>query len=131
MDLIPLIKEKVLSVCKKKGWVGVRKLRIAFRNLKSRKSDIINRAEFKYFLNDFGISLLDSEISFIFLQFDQNRRDQINFMQVFDSFVEVSDQRLEWIKQFSQQLSKGTGKISFNYLEGLVNTDFHPEVERK
>ena len=46
---------------------------------------MIKRADFKYYLTDFGIVLNDSEVAFIYQAFDLNRKDEINFMKLYDS----------------------------------------------
>ena len=84
---MPSVKEKILLICRKSGWIGMRKLRIFLRNLTKRKSDKINKTNFKYFLADFGILLNDSEISYIYQIFDENRKDEINFMTFFDNLI--------------------------------------------
>lgn len=84
---MPIIKEKILSVCKKNGWIGLRKLRTFFRNLKGRKSDKIKRVDLKYYLIQFGIFLSDSEISYIYQVFDENKKDEINYMTLFDNLI--------------------------------------------
>jgi Ca2+-binding EF-hand superfamily protein len=84
---MPTIQEKILSVCRKNGWIGLRKLRTFFRNLKGRKSDKIKRVDLKYYLIEFGIFLSDTEISYIYQVFDENRKDEINYMTLFDNLI--------------------------------------------
>ena len=84
---MPTIREKIIAVCRKLGWLGLRKLRIFSRNLSGRKSHLMKRADFKYYLAEFGILLIDSEVAFIYQLFDDNRKDEINFMVLYDSLI--------------------------------------------
>jgi len=127
VDLIPAIKEKILTVCRKNGWTGMRKLRIFLRNLTKKKSDKISRGNLKYFLAEFGIVLSDEKIANIYKLFDVDCKDEINFMDFFDSFEDNSELRGNVIQEFLLQ-HQTDNQVSFKSIEKNVNFNFHPEV---
>ena len=60
-----VIKNKIIEGCKKRGWVGLRMLKIYLRRISSNKSDCIDR----------------TILNFIYLEiFDFYKADSINFI---------------------------------------------------
>lgn len=128
-NLIPQIKEKVIGLCSKKGWIGLRKLKIYLRDITKGKKDQIDKADFKYFIAELGLLLNDHEINFIFDRFDTLKNNHINFIQVLNVFKTMSPQRKEQVNNFFQQVRiPGASYISFKLLEKIADMNYHPEV---
>jgi hypothetical protein len=85
-DLSSDIRAKIISACVKKGFVGLRKCRLFLKNLFKRKSEMIDKASMKYFLTNFGVFLIDKEVDFIYMVFDHQRKNEVNFNELLDSF---------------------------------------------
>ena len=129
IDRCPEIKRKLIESCSKKGWIGLRELKIYLRSLKRHTTDEIEKAEFKFYSAKCGFILTDEENTFIFKKFDVNKNNKVNFSDVLNSFRNVSDERKKLIENFTHQVLKpGQKFISFSYLETLVDTNYHPEV---
>jgi Ca2+-binding EF-hand superfamily protein len=71
--------------CIKKGWLGLRNLRVFLKNLTTRREDKIDKNNLKYFLINFGIALSDSEIAYIYEKHDDKRRCEISFNDFLDT----------------------------------------------
>lgn len=122
----------------KKGWLGLRKLKVFLRNLNKRKSNFINKADFKYFFTNFGIFLTNKEVDVIYEVFDNERKNEINFIEFLNNirqFVNVpgtslnqNDLRRENVERLLSQLKLNKDKISFKDIESITKFDFHPEV---
>jgi len=106
----------------------MRKLRIFLRNLSKRKLNKINKANLKYFLADFGIILTDIDLAYIYQIHDLNRKDEVDFMDFFDSLIDISEFRMKLIQEYYCQLRTENNKICFKSLEKMLDTNFHPEV---
>jgi len=78
-------------------------------------------------LSETGILLSDAEIAYIYKIFDVNCKDEIDFMEFFDSLIDTNEMRLDVIQEFLSQY-QNANKISFKSLEKNVNFNFHPEV---
>lgn len=121
----------MLDTCERKGWIGLRSLKIYLRSLSQNKSDEITRSDFKYFVAKLGVMLTDEEIQFIFERFDKNRNNHINFIELFNSFRSVSNSRKAEIESFKDQVMiPGCKYISFANLEKIIDFNYHPEVTR-
>lgn len=130
-DLIPQIKDKVLRLCSKKGWIGLRKLKIYLRDITKGKKDQIDKADLKYNIAKLGLQLDDNEINYLFDKFDTLKNNHINFIQVFNVFKTISPERKKQINNFMQQVKvPGASYISFELLERMANMNYHPEVTR-
>ena len=68
-----------------KGWLGLRKLRIFLKNLTKKRDDVIDKNNIKFFFINFGISLSDLEVAYIFNKYDKTKRNSINFNEFLDS----------------------------------------------
>lgn len=129
-DLTAFVKEKIITTCISKGWVGMRKLKLFLRNLNKRNSNnLINKNDFKFHFINFGIVFTEKEVEFIYHKHDFKRNNYIDFNAFLDSFVYLSQERLNLIENFYEQVkNKDNAYVSFKKLEKIVNFDLHPEV---
>ena len=128
----PEIKEKVIQSLRKKGWTGLRQIKIYLRNLYKRKCDCIDKTEFKYNIRQWGIdTLTDSDINMIYDKFDKNKNNKINFIEFFDSLNHTSEERMNLIKSLKAKANPLNDKfISAKTLELMSDMNYHPEVMR-
>jgi len=126
-DLMPSIKGKLIIACRKNGWIGMRKLRTFLRNLSKKKSDMINKVNFKYYLTEFGVVVSDAELASIFKIFDIKCKDEINFMHFLDSLIDNNENRSNAIADFASQYQL-EDKVCFKTLQKNIDFNFHPEV---
>ena len=123
------IQKKLIDSCSKKGWIGLRALKIYLRILKKNSTEEREKAEFKFYTAKCGFVLTDEENSFIFKKFDVKKNNTINFIEVLNSFRNCNDERKKQIESFKNQVLKpGQKFISFSYLEKIIDTNYHPEV---
>jgi hypothetical protein len=129
-DLSPIIIQKVMEVCLKKGWMGLRKLKIFLRNLNKRKSNLIDKSNFKYFFINFGIIFSEKEVDFIYNKFDTKRNNHIDFMEFLNMFTYFPEERKNLVMSFYESVKNSNNcNISFKKLEKLFKSDQHPEVK--
>ena len=129
VDLSPEITRKVMETCFKKGSMGLRKLRIFLRNLHKRKSDFIDKSNFKYFFINFGITFTEKEVEFIYNKFDIKKNNHINFNEFLNQFVFYPEDRRGIIKAFYETVKTNHNSyVSFKKIEKLFSADQHPEV---
>ena len=57
------IVDKILKGCAKKGWIGLRNLKTYLRSISPHDCDIIDKNQFKYYLDQQGIRLDFSEVT--------------------------------------------------------------------
>lgn len=123
------VRNKILLKCADNGWIGIRKLRIYFMNLKKRQSSLVDKADFKYFMVNFGILLNDSDVNYIFQAFDVRGRNQVCFNSVLDWVADgQSADRLNWIEEKYNSLKDVSGNVRVSTIEKRLNPDEHPEV---
>ena len=97
-----IVKNKVLAVFYKKGWVGLRKFRKFLKSLKNNQKNnhIISRVDFKYFSSSFGIIFNDTEVDYIFKKFDHHNKSEMDFNEFLDDLQCKKDHRKELILRF-------------------------------
>jgi len=129
-ELTPIITQKVMEVCLKKGWMGLRKLKIFLRNLNKKKSNLIDKSNFKYFFINFGIVFTEKEVDFIYNKFDTKRNNHIDFMEFLSLFIYFPEERKNLINSFYESIkNNNNSNVSFKKLEKLFKSDQHPEVK--
>ena len=79
------IEDKILKGCARKGWIGLRKLKLYLRSISPHRCDIIDKNAFKLYLDKQGIILGNDEIEEICHIFDINKNDHINYIQFLNS----------------------------------------------
>lgn len=112
----------------KRGWVGVRKLRIFLKNLTKGKNNGIEKVNFKYFFANYGIVFDDKEIDYIFNTFENQKKDEINFNEFLDNFTLIPESRLRLVLEFFNKLKNNKNLIEYKNLEKILNSEIHPEV---
>lgn len=130
-ELTPIITQKVMDVCLKKGWMGLRKLKIFLRNVNKKKSNLIDKSNFKYFFINFGIVFTEKEVDFIYNKFDTKRNNHIDFMEFLSIFIYFPEERKNLINSFYESIkNNNNSNVSFKKLEKLFKSDQHPEVKK-
>ena len=128
-DLTPQIQARLLDNCSKKGWIGLRDLKIYLRSVAKNANCMIDRPNFKFYVNKYGIDFTDEELDFIFNKFDSNRNNHVNYLEVLNHLRFCSDNRKILIEKFKEQVKKPNSRfISFDYLIKLSDMNYHPEA---
>lgn len=122
-------RKKIIGGCVKKGWIGLRNLKVFLHESTKDHSDIIDKNSFKYLLKRKGILLEDVDIESICDAYDPEHTDYFNFVQLFNALRTVSPTRGAQIDQFMEQVkAPGQGYIPLQGLMRLADMNFHPEV---
>lgn len=79
------INEKILTICKKKGWLSFRNLRNFIKN--TFKKDKIPKFNLKFYLSNYGIYLNEIEINCIYSIYDERNKDEIQWNKFFDDLI--------------------------------------------
>ena len=125
------IVDKILKGCAKKGWIGLRNLKTYLRSISPHDCDIIDKNQFKYYLDQQGIRLDFSEVTEICAIFDKNKNDHINFIEFLNAIRYVTESRMQQIDEFFNQVKdREKNCILFSKLNRIADTRFHPEVMR-
>ncbi len=126
------IKNKILVGIRKKGWTGLRQLELYLRSIVNNcvynKNNFIEKTEFKFHINRWGItSLTDNEVDLIFGKNSNNTIDYIEFLNYFHI---DSKKRQEMILNLIQILkrNKNDKYIHFSSICKYMNMNYHPEV---
>lgn len=132
IEKFPEVKKKVIEGIRKKGWTGLRQIKIYLRNLFKRKSDIIDKTEFKFNVRKWGLdNLSDIDVDVIYDKFDKNKNNKINFIEFFDSLNNTSEERMNLIKRLMELANPINAQfISAKKLELMADMNYHPEVIR-
>lgn len=121
--------EKIIKGVTKRGWCGLRLLKVYLRGLSGHKTELIDRNGFKYHLAQKNILLNDEDMSGIFSDFDRRKSDQLNFIEFLNSIRTCSEDRAMLIEQFLNQLKvPGKDYVSYKNLISIANMNYHPEV---
>ena len=125
------IVDKILKGCAKKGWIGLRNLKTYLRSISPHDCDIIDKNQFKYYLDQQGIRLDFSEVTEICAIFDKNKNDHINFTEFLNAIRYVTESRMQQIDEFFNQVKdREKNCVLFSKLNRIADTRFHPEVMR-
>ena len=125
------IVDKILKGCAKKGWIGLRNLKTYLRSISPHDCDIIDKNQFKYYLDQQGIRLDFSEVTEICAIFDKNKNDHINFIEFLNAIRYVTESRMQQIDEFFNQVKdREKNCVLFSKLNRIADTRFHPEVMR-
>ena len=125
------IVDKILKGCAKKGWIGLRSLKVYLRSISPHDCDIIDKNSFKHYLDNQGIKLDFNEVNEICAIFDTNKNDHINFIEFLNKIRYVTELRGQQIDEFlSQVIDREKNCVLFSKLNRIADTRFHPEVMR-
>ena len=125
------IVDKILKGCAKKGWIGLRNLKTYLRSISPHDCDIIDKNQFKHYLDQQGIRLDFSEVTEICAIFDKNKNDHINFIEFLNAIRYVTESRMQQIDEFFNQVKdREKNCVLFSKLNRIADTRFHPEVMR-
>ena len=125
------IEDKILKGCARKGWIGLRKLKLYLRSISPHRCDIIDKNAFKLYLDKQGIRLDNDEIEEICHIFDINKNDHINYIEFLNSIRYVTEFRAQQIEEFKEQVKeRDKNCIHFSKLLRISDMRFHPEVLR-
>lgn len=120
----------MLGICRKKGWVGIRKLRKYFKSLnrKNNSHQLISKVDFKYFSANIGLFFDDKEIEYIFEKYDHTNKNQINYNEFLNSYQCIQQHRKELILRFFYQQKNNKNFVPYKQLEDSIIPELHPEV---
>ena len=132
------IKNKIIGDIRKKGWTGLRKLKLylqsVVKNINYYKSNLIEKTEFKYHIYKWGVvSLNDKEIDLIFKMFGKKYNNTIDFVEFFNSLhTNCDENRKNMIKRLMIILKKNANDeyIHFSGICKYMNLNLLPEVLR-
>ena len=129
------IKIKILEDIRKKGWTGLRQLKLYLKSVITNglyeKRNYIEKTEFKYHIYRWGItSLNDNEIDLIFKVFGKNCNNTIDYIEFLNFLHIESLQRKKMIVYLINILKKNTNSeyINFSSINRYMNMNYHPEV---
>lgn len=129
IDISCDIKKTLLGNCAKRGWIGLRYLKIYLKSVAKNRGEILDKSDFQFFTTKAGVTFSEYEIGFIFNRFDKKKCNKINYIEVLNSFRDVSDNRKVEILRFKEQLLGPEQRfISFSKLERIYDMNHHPEV---
>ena len=123
------IKNKIIEGCKKRGWVGLRMLKIYLRGVSRNKSDCMDRTNFKFHMARNAIELTDKEIDKIYEIFDFYKADSINFITMLNCLRKVNYSRINLIECFLLQVRDIIlDVIFFGNMVKKCDMNYHPEA---
>jgi Ca2+-binding EF-hand superfamily protein len=129
------IKIKILEDIRKKGWTGLRQLKLYLKSVITNglyeKRNYIEKTEFKYHIYRWGItSLNDNEIDLIFKVFGKNCNNTIDYIEFLNYLHIESLQRKKMIVYLINILKKNINSeyINFSSINRYMNMNYHPEV---
>ena len=123
------IKNKIIEGCKKRGWVGLRMLKIYLRGVSRNKSDCMDRTNFKFHMARNAIELSDKDIDKIYEIFDFYKADSINFITMLNCLRKVNYSRINLIECFYLQVRDLIlDIIPFGNMVKKCDMNYHPEA---
>ena len=129
------IKDKILIDIRKKGWTGLRQLKLYLKSAVNNglyyKNNFIEKTEFKFHIYRWGImSLTDNEVDLIYKIFGKNCNNTIDYIEFLDYLHINSDKRKNMILSLIKILKKQKGDkyIYFSNICKYMNMNYHPEV---
>ena len=128
------IKDKILIDIRKKGWTGLRQLKLYLKSAVNNglyyKNNFIEKTEFKFHIYRWGImSLTDNEVDLIYKIFGKNCNNTIDYIEFLDYLHINSDKRKNMILSLIKILKKQKGDkyIYFSNICKYMNMNYHPE----
>jgi len=122
------LREKVIS---RGGAAGIHALSRTLKIMDSSGDGSLDKEEFKYGLQDFGIRINVAELDEMFRFFDRDRSGKVSF----DEFLTglrgpMSQRRIDLIKLAFRKLdATGDGVVTIEDIEVNYNADFDPDVK--
>ena len=121
--------KKILNGCIKKGWLGLRCLKIFLKENNKIYSDTIDKNTFYLLIKRQGILLEDEDIDSICDAYDVDKTDYFNFIQFLNALRNVSNTRGSQIESFKEQVKEpGQNYISIKNLLKICDMNYHPEA---
>ena len=129
------IKYKIIKDIRKKGWTGLRELKLYLRSVTNKginwKNNFIEKTEFKFHIYRWGItSLTEQEINLIYKMFGKNCNSTIDYIEFFNSLHIKSEKRNQMINKIMNIFKKNKDDkyIHFSGICKYINMNYHPEV---
>ena len=113
----------------KKGWLGLRILKIFLKENNKVYSDIIDKNTFYLLIKRQGILLEDVDLESICDAYDLDKTDYFNFINFLNALRNVNNTRGSQIESFKEQVkSPGQNYIVFSDLLKMADMNYHPEA---
>ena len=90
----------------------------------------LDPVEFKYAMQDYGVSLTEQEISAIIKNFDTHRDGKLSFTELLRALQgDLSARRIAVIDGAYAKLDKdGSGLVTLDDIKAIYDASYHPEV---
>ena len=129
------IKNKILFDIRKKGWTGLRQLKLYLKSVinngLNRNNNFIEKTEFKFHIYRWGItSLTDKEIDLVYKMFGKNCNNTIDYIDFLNYLHIDTEKRKEMIINLIKILKKNKNDkyVYFSSICNYMNMNYHPEV---
>jgi len=103
-------------------------LRLILKQLTRGKNDFIQKVNFKYLFSNYGIVFDDKEIDYIYNTYENEKKNEVNFNDFLDNFNLITENRLNLVLQFFNQLKNNKNLLEYKLLESNFVPEKHPEV---
>ena len=121
--------KKILNGALKKGWLGLRILKIFLKENNKVYSDIIDKNTFYLLIKRQGILLEDVDLESICDAYDLDKTDYFNFINFLNALRNVNNTRGSQIESFKEQVkAPGQNCISLSNLLRIADMNYHPEA---
>lgn len=120
------LKNKILQVCIKKGWLGLSKFKNYLYNLSNKKIYMHIEDTKKFFVN-FGICLEERELEYMINNY-LNSSNEINYNALINSLIQCSDERINMINVLLNEIKSINGCLCKDNIIKMLNPDIHPDV---
>ena len=121
--------KKILNGALKKGWLGLRILKIFLKENNKVYSDIIDKNTFYLLIKRQGILLEDVDLESICDAYDLDKTDYFNFINFLNALRNVNNTRGSQIESFKEQVKvPGQNCISLSNLLRIADMNYHPEA---
>ena len=126
-----VLKERILTLCKKRSGNGIRGLKIMFKAIDRDRNNSIDPTEFKYAMRDYGIPISDDEVSAVVKYFDTNKDGKISF----DEFLrairgDLNENRQNMVHMAYAVLDKsGDGVVTIDDIMMAYDASYHPDFQ--
>lgn len=125
------LKERILTLCRKRSGNGIRGLKIMFKAIDRDRNKSVDPIEFKYAMRDYGIPISEEEVTAVVKYFDTNRDGKISF----DEFLravrgDLNDRRREMVHMAYKVLDKsGDGLVTLEDIMMAYDPSYHPDFQ--